>query len=168
MWVNLCGISVKLLTLQTCCHHLFIAEHENSTHGWADTKCSSSEAARNFLTSQIRCRSCRSRGASLSSVSPHMLKWWLPHYICRQTKLTQGTNPVKTFGWREEKKEALKRRMNGGKKKSSSETISTRDHSIIWRLFSPLKSSTHGLYCAGAEWTTLERIWFGLPNLLFF
>lgn len=54
MRVNLCGISVKLLTPQTCCHRRFLAEHENNTHGWADAKCSSSEAARNFSTSRIR------------------------------------------------------------------------------------------------------------------
>lgn len=47
----------------------------------------------------------------------------------------------------------------GGQKKNSSETISTGHHSVISRLFSPLKKAAHMLCVVpGQDGTTLERI----------
>ena len=79
--------------------------------------------------------------------------WWFPHYVYRQTKLTVDKNPVKTFQGKLLKKELMgvKEKKKPEQNNFSSETISTRDYSIILRLFSPLKSSTHGLY-----WTNHE------------
>lgn len=57
-----------------------------------------------------------SRGTFVSSVSPHMLKWWFPHYICHQTispKLTVDKIQLKHLG------QALKWRINGSKRKTA-------------------------------------------------
>lgn len=102
-----------------------------------------------------------SQRAFLSSVSLRVLTWRSRCCISSQTKKNSRQNKKKLIPAKHLEK-SFRIKTNGSKwkkKKKKHEMISSSDHAVILGLFSPLKSSTHGLNCAWT--TTVERIWLG-------